>query len=397
MFAVITSLMLAVAAPGPDLGAALRELHQGDPARAAELFRELRHGSADPSLSLLEAIARYNAGQGEASRPLFERARVDPELRASAELYLGLLDASNGDSSAATRRFEVVERTGDPELREAAAQLRRTSAREGRLSLRARLQSGYDSNVALMPDQTRQPGGVADGHLLLEVAPVLRPFGPSGPFARALLFGRKQLTHPEFDQGIAGAGLGYRFRGRTLTAELGYDYAFSSLGTGPFSSTHAGHAELDWRPAMFGLRADYALEGETYLTQETAGYSGIRHGVRAGPQLSAGDWLFTARYGAGVDTAQEPSLGYFEHGPSLEAIWVGQSDRLFCDASFLQRTYGSGRVDPRVVFSARYAHELGLEWTAEAGLDAQLNRSSDPDASWDDLVLSVGIAYSLGR
>jgi tetratricopeptide (TPR) repeat protein len=114
---------------------ALALLRDGEPRQAAERARQIRleleRRGADvfAELFLVEAVARYEAGEAEPARVAAEaaiaRARPDdPATRARANFILGLLAADAGDADGAARALRDMGEPAQDPLRADAQELR---------------------------------------------------------------------------------------------------------------------------------------------------------------------------------------------------------------------------------------------------------------------------------
>lgn len=391
-------LLLACSSRGARFDRARALMDGGEPGKAAALFEQVREEEGpSPSVSLLEGICLYETGEDARARELLLEAAAQPSLADSARFYLGLIALREGNEDLADRELSRVgEASG---LREDARDLRAATRVGGRLSLTATADSGFDSNVTLAPSGV--PGG-GDGVGGLSGTAVARPFGQSGPFARASGLYRAQFQLHEYDLGAFGAGVGWQLGHwvRHLTAEYAYDYV--ALGASPYLSANRLSARARWTAGAIALRGGYSLRFEKFRTPTTAPFSGTLHlgeaWLVAGP-LEIG-------YEAARDLTAQAETTFFEHGPqALLRLAPSERTRAVLGADVLFRAYDAvdpalssrePRSDTFVDLSALVEYDLSDRWSGRLTLGGRQAFSNIGSLAYLRITGALGVAYSLG-
>jgi len=377
-----------------------RFLDRGDPKSAVLVFSRLRAATPSRPAALLEGIARYQLEDAAGARPLLEEAELEPELASAAHFYLGLIALREDDARAAAEQLAQI--SPNTPLAVAATELTRVSRRSGRLVISLLVDSGYDSNVTLLPSGV--PGG-HDGMGSIAAAGVARPLGESGPWLRASGLYRRQLQLHNYDLGAAGAAAGWQLGRAANHVGLEYDYDYLTLGGSPYLGAHRLSASGATAFGQFLLSGGYMLRFESYRTGATRPFSGILQAANftAGLRIGAGGSIRVG-YQLGGDVAQYPETSYFEHGPRARLdLPLGERTRLSADASALWRPYDA--VDPALGVKRA---DLFLDGTLGADFDLSdrltlratvLGRrafSNAPDLSYARVVVSLGLLVSTG-
>ncbi len=387
----------------------VRQMRRGDRAAAISAFETVRAAGPDPGAALLEGICQFELGADQRARVLLEEARSTPGIGATALFFLGLIALRDGDDQVASTLLAAAV-ADDNRIGASAAGLLRLARRDGRLVLSAATEMGFDSNVALAPDGTANPGGVGeggvgDGYGVGMIGTVLRPFGQSGPYARVTAQYRKQLQVTAYDLGDLSGAVGFH-AGRSdhaVAAEYGYDIV--SLGGNPYLSAHRllGTGRVTHR--ALSLTATYAARFESFLTSNAAGYSGLRHEAQA-----TADWGLPRGFALGLgyhldrDGARDAVLSYFEQGP-LVLLWLGRGSalRLLAEARLTFREYAQVDPDYGLARSDRYldasaAGEIDLSdhWTLRITAGGRRALSNVADLEYTKLTTGVGLAYTIG-
>jgi tetratricopeptide (TPR) repeat protein len=379
-------------------------LERGDRAAASAAFERARAASEDPAAALLEGVCQFELGHESRAGELFEFARRDRSLQPTVSFFLGMLALRAGEAERATTL--LAEAATDPSLAANASTLSVVARQGGRVVVSALSEVGYDSNVELVPDGTVMPGAGADGGALLAAGVTGRLFGAAGPYLRVGGLYRKQFVISTFDVGQAGGALGARLAGRTadVTAEYGYD--FVALGGAPYLTAHRllalGHAS-------FGdttVAASYAARLESFETNATAPYSGLRQAAEARVSRLLEP---RARVGVGYraernDTRHDSALSYVEHGPlALAELVPTPETRIFFEGRFSWRPYDA--VDPDLALRRqdRYLEgyfvaeiDLGRAWTARLTAMGRRAFSNVVDFRYTRLATSLGLVYTFG-
>lgn len=390
------------APPAPDpFREGIQRMDAGEYGAAAQAFHEVRGGDAAPSAELLEGICRFELGEDEAARLLFEEAAAYPPHRDEARLYLGLLALRAGAAAEAGALFHSV--AENPTLERAASDLARLARRDGRLVLSFLAESGWDSNVTLTPNGT--PGGppAADALYAFSGGALYRPQGSEGPYLRLGGFLQDQRHLAAYDFGGFDAAGGWQLGrgGHGFVAE--YDYAARWFGGAPYLSAHAllGSGWIRAGRALFG--ASYLARFESYAPGWSR-FSGTvqRAEVRAS-LLATADVRLGLAYGVGRDAASDSVLSWIEQGPRAE-LWVVAGHALLgAQASMTWRGYDaydpalSARRADRYLDAAAFA-----EWDLDGRLSLRVSAlarralSNVPAFEYDKLLLTVGVGYALG-
>lgn len=376
-----------------------RLLDRGDARGAAGLFARLRAAAPSRPAALLEGIARYQLDDDGAARPFLEDAARDPVLADAARFYLGLIALRADQPHAAADALDQV--SPEAPFAAAAGELSRMARRSGKLVLSVLAESGYDSNVTLLPSGAAQ-GADAAGSLAL--AAVARPFGESGPWLRASGLYRGQLQLHDYDLGAAGGAAGWQFGRSDRRAVVEYDYDFLTLGAAPYLSAHRLSAEAAAVFGQFLLSAAYALRLESYLTPVTSNFSGALQTANLMLGLRVGGGFLRAGYQVGRDFAQLDSTSFVEHGPrAVLDLPLGRRTRLSVDASAAFRRYdgydaglGVQRADVLLDGTAAADFDLSDLLTLRASLIGRKAISNAPDLSYDRVAAMLGVLLAAG-
>ena len=375
-----------------------RLLDAGDPTRAVAVFSRLRAATPSRPAALLEGIARYQLQDAAGARPLLEEAEQEPELASAAHFYLGLIALREDDARAAAEQLSQI--SPDTRLAATATQLARVARRSGRLVISLLVDSGYDSNVTLLPSGV--PGG-QDAMGSVAAAVVARPLGESGPWLRANGLYRRQLQLHDYDLGAVGAAAGLQIGRATNHVGLEYDYDYLALGGSPYLGAHRLSAEGATALGRFLLNGAYMLRFESYRTDATRPFSGVLQvtNLTAGVRIGEGGSM-RAGYQLGHDVARYPETSYFEHGPRARLdLPLGERTRLSVDAAALWRPYDA--VDPALglkrsdlLLDGTLAADFDLsdQLTLRASVFGRRALSNAPDLSYARVVVSLGLLVS---
>jgi tetratricopeptide (TPR) repeat protein len=380
--------------------AGLRELHAGRPEAALARFQEARQKAPSPTADLLAGICLYQLGQERAAESLLESARQTPELADSASLFLGLIALHSGDAARAERLLDQAARS--PALEDRARELVRAAQREGHLVVSALGQLVYDTNAALRPDGA--PVGLpgADGSAALNLLALVRPFGSSGPYARAEALFSKQFTLSQFDLLGAAAALGGRMLASSWSAAAEYGYAYEALGGAGFLAVHHLLASGVMRAGPLVVGAAYALNFESYQPLELSDQSGLRHALEldvSWPLSRA--FRMTVGWLGGLDSARVDTLSYLEHGPVVEIDWlVGSVVQLGIRGSALWRnyrtedpSYGYTRADTRYDVVGWAEMALDAHWAVRGTVRMFRVDSNVPDLNATEWVFTGSLSW----
>jgi tetratricopeptide (TPR) repeat protein len=300
-----------------DRGVTLLELGRDAEARAA-FERVLAEEPRNASAQLYAGIAAFRSSDPAAARPYLERAaELDPALGVRARYYAGLVEAAQGDFSAAEGSFGLVaEQSPISPLGRSAASLRE--------DLRA-ARSSRPWSLAL------GSGGEWDSNPTLAGAP--EPSGPPNPGAD---------SDPGFRGVFTAEGSARILANESSSLSAGYD-GYWSLNDEEHQvdlQTHAGWVSggAIVGPVRLGLRYDYAY---TFLSLSDP----FRTLHRATPTLAVreGEWGLTQpyyqlQYASFEDPSFRPNATFSRDGPRH---LFGVSQYFFLPAPFSYVTLGA--------------------------------------------------------
>jgi hypothetical protein len=341
-----------------------------DDARAREALATLCAAPPEDTAAaaLLDGLARFERGEGPAATAAFRTALAAPELVDTASFFLGLLALEEGRGPEAAAFFDTAARSPDAALARRAEALRQVARREGRLALQVRLGGEYDSNVDLVPDETRRRGGSADGVGTALAGLRWRPHGARGLFARLSAEVRRHQQAGQFDLGGATGTLGWAHESAALRLSTDYTFEALVLGTAPYLRMHRAQvaAQVPWGPLL--LEAGVGLRRKDFVDGAYAGYSGWHQSARLQATWQPLESLtLSAGWQEELLAARAQHLGFLEHGP---------------------RVQGSLSLSPRV----RLLGELGHTWRRHHARDAVLEVRREDAALDVDAVLEWDVA-----
>jgi tetratricopeptide (TPR) repeat protein len=382
----------------------LAHMKRGDRAAAIAAFEAARALGPDPGAALLEGICEYEEGSDVKAQPLLEQARTDPTLAGTALFFLGLIALRDNQERLASSLLDDAA-SSNPQLAAAAASLARIARREGRVVASVLAEAGYDSNVSLAPDEPTVRAGAGDGYATTVVGAFFRPLGIPGPYARLTGQYRKQFQIGAFDVGDATGALGYQLGRARRFAAAEYAYDFVSLGGGPYLSAHRLLATGRLSGESVAVAGAYAARLQSFLTDGTAPYSGLRHDADLALELLPSPVASIGiGYHFGADGTERSDLSYLEHGPAaLLRLGTGREVRLLADARLTFRRYDAFDPDLGVERADRYfdgavAWELDASdhWTVRVTATARRALSNVPDLQYTKLTAALGLVYTAG-
>src|SRR5262249_48071893 len=154
------------------------------------------------------------------------------EVRASAHIFLGLIERDRGSTDAARAQLGAAAGTSSPLLSDAGRTL--LSATGPRLlTLTLLLRPGFDSNVPLLPGTALAPGALtarADGDILLLASAALRPLRGIGLTVEESASYRQQLRLTDFDLFSNVLGVRYAWLGQSDRVLARYGFELMTLG-----------------------------------------------------------------------------------------------------------------------------------------------------------------------
>lgn len=357
----------------------------------------------DRAAALLEGICRYRAGDDAEAAAAFRDAERDPESRASAQLFLGLLALRRGRPAEAAPLLDSA--AADPLLAPVAQGLSRDLERRGAVVLSLLAEGGWDSNADLAADSSFAPAGAGDAFVGGAAVVTVAPWGESGGYARAAATWRNQLRLSEQDLVGLGAAAGYQLgrARRHVLLEGGYD--LRRLGGQPYLSAPRlqGEARLDLGE-RWSTGAWYALRWESYAGGQED-YSGLRQTGQA--DLTAelgGRLLLTAAWQGALDAARTDALAFQEHGPLLAAaLPLGARARLVAGAAWTWRSYdaadpdlGLRRTDEYADLAASVELDVASRWSVLLSVAGRRAYSNVPDFRYARVVSSLGLSWTAG-
>jgi len=381
---------------------ALRLMNAGDLRGAIAAFREARTSEPNPSADLLEAVCHYQLHEDREAEPLLREAETAPEHREAARLYRGLVALRSGEAREASALLENA--AGNPVFGPLASDLARMARRDGRLVLSFLAESGWDSNVALLPNGS--PQSASDGGAALSGMGLFRPMGDEGLYLRAVGQYHWQAQLGSYDFGDVSGAVGWHLAGagRGLLAEYGYDY--QALGGSGFASAHRLLASGWFSPGGLNaltLSATYFARFESYYSVWSP-FSGVVHRVEGRAAVGLGAARLGLTYRVTRDVTDRSDLSWLEHGPRADLrVALSGRARLGLDGGLTFRAYDSvavgaltSRSDTYLDGAALLEYDLGNRWTVRAALEARDALSSEPAFAYARFVPTLGLAYVFG-
>jgi hypothetical protein len=233
---------------------------------------------------------------------------------------------------------------------------------------------------------------------------LLRPFGASGPYARAEGSFRKQMSYSFFDVGAAGAAAGWQLGRGSRFALVEYGYDALSFGGRPYLTSHRLTAGARLPVGALALEGSYTGRLGQFLRQDVVGYSGLRHAAEAGLSWrGTGTWLGAFYLGI-RDLAESPALAHLEHGPRVE--WglrpaagvqlILQTGMLWRAHDALDPGYGVLRADTLLEAGGALELQLSEQLMMRLMLTGRQSRSNVPQLAFQQWVGSVGLTHIFG-
>ena len=178
-----------------------------------------------------------------------------------------------------------------------------------------------------------------------------------------------------------------------------------SLGGAPYLSAHRLLATARLSGERLAVGAAYLARLESFLTDATAPYSGLRQDADVALDLLPSSVAsIGVGYHLGVDGTERKELSYVEHGPAaLLRLGTGREVRLLADARLTFRRYDAADIDLGVERADRYfdgaiAWELDASdhWTVRVTATARRALSNVPDLEYTKLTAALGLVYTAG-
>jgi tetratricopeptide (TPR) repeat protein len=379
----------------------LRLMDAGDLRGAIAAFHDARASGPNPSAALLEGVCHYQLHEDREAVPLLRQAESAPVHRDAARLYRGLVALRSSDAREAAALLETA--AANPGVGLIASDLARLARRDGRLVLSFLADSGWDSNVALLPNGAPSTSQSADGGASLSGMGLFRPSGDNGPYLRAIGRYHWQAQLGAYDYGGASGAVGWQLAGagRRLLGEYAYDY--QTLGGSGFLSAHRLLAS-GWLPAgPLTLAATYFVRFESYLSIWSP-FSGTVHRIEGRSSLALGAARLGLAYRVTRDGTDRSDLSWLEHGPRANLqVALSRRARFGLEGALSFRAYDApaagalaSRADTYLDGVALFEYDLADRWTVRASLEARDALSNDPAFAYARIVPTVGLAYVLG-
>lgn len=383
--------------------AAVKALCERESASAEAHPRPVSEGEA--AAALLSGISLFEHGEDEAAEVAFREALAEPELVDTASFFLGLMALREGRAGEAERFFAAAEASSDEGLARRAGELRVRAAREGRVSLSLRLFSEYDSNVELVPDGTARQGGSADGVGTGLVELRLRPWGERGPYARLSGHRRGHLSFRGYDLTGAGGALGWAHVGPVWQASTEYGFDSLALGGAPYLLAHRLRVAARAPVGPMVLEGAWTVRREDFREALYAGYAGWRNTARLDAEWSPVESLtLSAGWHGGHLQANDPALGFWEHGPRLGLhLRPASGLRVLGEVGYTARGYqnfddplGTRRQDGYLDASAVVEWDVAENWSFQLSAGWRGASSNVAELSYGRFVGGLGLVWSRG-
>lgn len=360
----------------PTAAIAYRKAIALDPAnrRAAAGLAALCGDATDDGAALLDAIARYRAGDhAAAGAALSEIVRGTSPTSAGAHFFLGLIALERHDTGAAIRELELAR--ADPDYRALAAALLRLAQRDGALAVALLVEPELDTNPQLVPDTP--PAGATTGapatdEDLLTVATVTARPAPWLAVRDALTWrNQNQLSTLDFlanDLEIAAELAEGPHR-----AAIRYDLDYDLLDGARYLV--ANRATLAYRHdgGPFEPVASYSLRRRDYLRDPEQAFTGWVHAANAGAIV---------HLGAGIDLDARATL-------SRELTLDPSFANLAGGVRLALRTRGAASVRLIASLAGGYAHYDAAQPDGQLRRDVPLEASADVEVDLADHVIAV--------
>ncbi len=351
----------------------------------------------DVDTALLLGIAYYETGDLARARPLLEQVERsgDPDGRASARVFLGLIADAAGQVDRARTYYALVAHS-QTELGPSGRLLLEQSGTE-RWMIAAIMRPGFDSNVPLLPATATGPGTGkrSDADLTLIVTATARPIADLPLVVDETATYRKQAELTDYD--LLGDVLGGTlvFADRCNHGTLAYHLDASLLGGTRFDVAHV--ADAGYRRSVgggYGVGARYAFAAHDYAQDAYAGYSGLYHTATAeaswGAPTSARELVLG--YVVAREATDDGDLAVTAHGPIVTGRVRAHGSELRTAISIAQRWYGEdGRRDLLARGEAMLVVDISRTVSLVLGATAVHNGSTIAADAYDKWTVFGGV------
>lgn len=310
---------------------------------------ELKPGDQAARVSL--GVAYSRSGDNGRAREVLEQAVKDDPADSRAQYELALVLAKIGQGEESKRLMAAVAKSNDPEVSAAArTSLEGTGAGEKK-KFTAKLSGGlqYDSNVILEQDSPTTPGvknadwrwvwAVNADYSLLD----------TGKAGVAVGYQFYQSIHHELkDYNVeqhTGRAAGQYELSKTVSANLEYDFVYSSLRSDHYSTTHQFALRLPAKLAPESLTEPHvAYESKRFF--DTTAFTG--NADRNGSNTAAGvshtimlgkKAAISLDYTYDADSAAVDSWSYAGNKGTVNALAEWDSYKFFGTLSYYDRKY----------------------------------------------------------
>jgi hypothetical protein len=360
--------------------------------------------AADTS-ALLDAIARYRAGDRAAARATLNAlvaSRPGPEP--GAHFFLGLIALDRHDGRSAIRELELA--CSDPTYRALAAAPLRLAHRDGALALTLVVAPELDTNPQLLPDTP--PSGAAtgapqlDADLLTAAAVTMRPW-PWLAVRNSLVWrNQRKLSALDFvgeDIQVAAEAV----EGPDRVA-LRYDVDGDLLDGARYLLANRAGLAVRHDARGVALVADYALRRRDYAAAEQQPFTGWVHAAEVGAVIHLGHRVdLDARLTGGREVTTEATFANSSGGIALAMRTRTTSPiRLAAGATASYQRYDAAqpdgllRRDVKVEASVDLELDLGDHVIGFADANAARNTSTIEDFRYAKLSVRCGVELAFG-
>jgi tetratricopeptide (TPR) repeat protein len=361
--------------------------------------------ASEDDTALLDAIARYRAGERTAAGAAFAAiVAAGTRTAAAAHFFLGLIALDRHEAGVAIRELGLAR--SDPEYRELARPLLRLARRDGALAITLVVEPELDSNPQLLPD-TPPAGAVTgtpqvDEDLLVAATITARPW----PWLaiRDVLVWRNQRQFSALDFVGENAQVAAELARGRARAMLRYDLEYDLLDGSRYLFANRAGVAVRHDGSRAAIVASYAVRRRDFARASEQAFSGWVHAMDAGAVVHLPRGLeLDARLAGGRELTADRSYANVSGSVQLALRTRSTSTiRLAVSASGGYARYdraepdGQLRRDVPVEASADLEIDLGDHVIAVAGASATRNMSSIEDFRYAKLVARCGLVLAFG-